>query len=249
MPRIRTIKPEAFQHRKVGRLTDRQFRVWVAMLTQADDEGRLVADASQLRALIYGYQPRVRTEEIEAAIQHLAGVGLITLYSTNDRRAFDEGGQRDRNETPRFAFFPSWRDHQRIDRPRKSQLPGPPTAQNAAGSPSSTTPFDEPSTNDRESSRGVARPRRGSDRKGSSPLPPSGDSDRTGTLPPEAFNTDCPDRYRWADPPRCLNRAWLASHPEVTRYPALDSKGTPRQCPHHRSLQPATQDDQVKPAW
>jgi hypothetical protein len=74
--------------------------------------------------------------------------------------------------------------------------------------------------------------------------------DHPTTLPPEAFNTDCPDRYRWADPPRCLNRAWLAAHPEVTRYPALDSKGTPRQCPHHRRLQNETaQDDEVKPEW
>jgi hypothetical protein len=72
VPRIRTLKPEALQHRKVGRLNDRQFRLWVGMLTQADDEGRLVADAEQLRLQVFGYHPRVTARDVDAALDALA---------------------------------------------------------------------------------------------------------------------------------------------------------------------------------
>lgn len=118
MPRIRTIKPEALQHRKVGKLSDRAFRLWVAMLTQSDDEGRLVCDADQLRLIALGYFPRQGRSKVEAAIQEVAASGLVQLYTVNGTR---------------YANFPSWKDHQRIDRPSKSKLPPP--------------PFDESSTN------------------------------------------------------------------------------------------------------
>lgn len=108
MPRIRSLKPEALQHRKVGRLTDREFRVWVGMLTQADDEGRLVADPDQLRLLIFGYWPKVKTADMEAALERLDAFGLIRRYTIGPTQ---------------YADFPSWTDHQRINRPNKSKLP------------------------------------------------------------------------------------------------------------------------------
>jgi len=108
MPRIRTLKPEHRQHRKVGPLTDREYRLWVGMILEADDEGRLVCDAAQLRALVFAYQPKVPLAAIEAALARLEGVGLIRLYGVG---------------TLRYADFPSWHDHQRIDRKQPSRLP------------------------------------------------------------------------------------------------------------------------------
>ena len=108
MARIRTIKPDAPQHRKVGKLTDRAFRLWVVMLTQADDEGRLVADPDQLRLLAFGYQPKTLTEHVVSALGELTEASLIRLYVS-------EGTQ--------YADFPSWSDHQRINRPTPSKLP------------------------------------------------------------------------------------------------------------------------------
>lgn len=107
-PRIRTIKPEALQHRKVGKLTDQQFRLWIGLITQADDDGRLVADPDQLRVLAFGYFPRVTVAAVQAAVQALAEVGLIRLYTVAGVR---------------YADLPSWRDHQRINRPTPSRLP------------------------------------------------------------------------------------------------------------------------------
>jgi hypothetical protein len=114
----------------VGRLSDRAFRLWIGMLTQADDEGRLVADLEQLRVLVFGYQPKVLTRHVAAARDELREVGLVRVY---------------RVEGTEYAEFPSWQDHQSIDRPKRSKLP----------------PYDASSI-DRDESREVATDREGS---------------------------------------------------------------------------------------
>jgi hypothetical protein len=111
MPRIRTLKPEHRQHRKVGPLSDREYRLWVSMILEAEDSGRLVCDATQLRAVTWPYHPRVSAAHVEAAIQGLACTGMIRLYE---------------HHGVRYADFPSWGDHQRIDHPARSRLPAYP---------------------------------------------------------------------------------------------------------------------------
>jgi len=108
MPRIRTLKPEHRQHRKVGRLSHLDYRLWVGMICEADDEGRLVAAADQLRVLIFGYWPEVDLAAIELGLASLAKARLVRLYTVGSTR---------------FADFPSWKDHQRINRPTPSKLP------------------------------------------------------------------------------------------------------------------------------
>lgn len=89
-------------------LTDRQYRLWVGMITEADDEGRLVADASFLRAVVFPYQPKLTVRQVSDDLLALSQVGLVSLYTVKDAR---------------YAEFPSWRDHQRINRPQESVLP------------------------------------------------------------------------------------------------------------------------------
>jgi hypothetical protein len=122
MPRIRTLKPEHRQHRKVGMLSDRQYRLWVGMLTEADDDGRLVAHAEQLRALVFPYFRSVSAEDIEAALQAIVKLGLVRLYEVRGTR---------------YAVFDSWHEHQRINRPLPSKLPTPPTLTEDSLSPQS----------------------------------------------------------------------------------------------------------------
>jgi len=111
MPRIRTIKPDALQHRHVGPLSDRAFRTWIALLTQADDEGRLVCQAEQVRVWGFAYHPTVTAEDVEACIQEIATTGMLRLYTANGTR---------------YAVFPSFLDHQVINKATKSKLPPPP---------------------------------------------------------------------------------------------------------------------------
>ena len=108
MPRIRTLKPEHRQHRKLGPLAHQTYRLWVGMILEADDEGRLVCDADQLRALIFGYHKKMTPSLIEDSLRTLADLKLIRLYDQNGTR---------------YADFPSWHDHQRINRPTPSKLP------------------------------------------------------------------------------------------------------------------------------
>lgn len=146
MPRIRTLKPEHRQHRKVGPLDHVTYRLWVGMILEADDEGRLVYDPEALRVLIFGYHPKISRALVEASTNVLEDSGLVRLY---------------RAETPNgpqtYAWFPSWRDHQRIDHATPSKLPPP---------NDSVIPREE-SERPREFSRGIGKDRKGSDRKGS----------------------------------------------------------------------------------
>ncbi len=108
VPRIRSVKPEHRQHRKVGPLSDRCYRLWMSMIAEADDDGRLVCDASQLRVITWSYHPKVTVGQVEHAIQEIAATGLIKLYTVDGIR---------------YAWFPSWRDHQRPKYPTPSKLP------------------------------------------------------------------------------------------------------------------------------
>jgi hypothetical protein len=120
MPRIRTLKPEAFQHRKVGALPDRHFRLWIGGISHADDEGRLVADARQLRMLIFGYHLRVTETHVNAILRELDELGLIKLYTVNGTR---------------YLCYPSWHDHQKISKPTASRLPPPPSVGDSSTAP------------------------------------------------------------------------------------------------------------------
>lgn len=91
-------------------LSHRQYRLWVGMITEADDDGRLVADAIQLRALVFAYHPDVSTEAVADDLTAIEQTGMIHLYRIGDTL---------------YAHFVSWRDHQRIDRPKPSQYPQP----------------------------------------------------------------------------------------------------------------------------
>jgi len=112
MARIRTIKPEAMQHRKVGKLSDRAFRLWIGLLTQCDDDGRVVAEPEQLKVEVFGYQAGTSTERVADALKEISRTGLIRLY---------------RKAHTRYAYFPSWREHQRIHKHHytASRLPSP----------------------------------------------------------------------------------------------------------------------------
>jgi len=108
MPRIRTLKPDHRLHRKVGTLSDATYRLWVGMILEADDEGRLVAEPEQLKALIFGLRPQNRRTDIERSLNELQALRLIHIYPQDGTR---------------YAWFPSWKDHQRINRPSPSRLP------------------------------------------------------------------------------------------------------------------------------
>lgn len=152
MARIRTLKPEAMLHRKVGRLSDRAFRLWVAMLTQADDHGRLIFDPDQFRVLVWGYHARVRPADVVQGLEEVVSTGLVRGYAVdNGGQPVDNGGQPD---SPLYLEFHSWHDHQKVSHPAKSRLP----AWTAAGAEA----FSRALVRIREAARGLQNLPRGS---------------------------------------------------------------------------------------
>jgi hypothetical protein len=108
MARIRTIKPEMWMSPQVMNLTSCARLLFIGLITQADDEGRGSADPRRLKAAIFGgddcTSANVREWLVEIVTQRLA-----TLY---------DGG-----EHGELYELPTWRDHQSIDRPRRSRYP------------------------------------------------------------------------------------------------------------------------------
>jgi hypothetical protein len=109
MARIRSLKPDHRTHLKIGVLSDREYRLWVSMILEADDDGRLVAESGQLRAQTWPYG-KVTTAQTEEAIQKIAALGRIRLYEVRGVR---------------YAYFPAWKDHQHPKYPVASKLPPP----------------------------------------------------------------------------------------------------------------------------
>lgn len=111
MPRIRSLKPEHRQHRKIGPLPHVVYRLWIGMICEADDDGRLVYAPEQLRALVFGYH-HITAATVAKHIAHLESLGLIRTYETVKGR---------------YICFPSWADHQRIHKHHytPSKIPDP----------------------------------------------------------------------------------------------------------------------------
>ncbi len=197
MPRIRTLKPEALQHRKVGRLSDRAFRLWITLVTQADDQGRGLADAEQLRLLAFGYHPGVRAKHVERALEEIAGLGLVTVYEAVGAR---------------YVAFPSWSDHQRIHKNHftPSRLPAPPM-EDAGG----MTPV---SVRDESRTRPVGSEGIGSDRIGKERI--GGDGSAREGEPPPARSGGAPAAPSNGRAPTFndLVHQIEAAHPDLSRF-------------------------------
>ena len=207
MARIRSLKPEHKTHRKVGRLSDRAYRLWIGLITEADDAGRLVEDVGQFRALVFGYQERVRLTHVAEVLEEILGAGLMRRYVA---------------EGVRMIHFPSWHDHQKIDRPKPSSLPEPDdNSTNVLGS------LDEDSSNVR---RSLVPDLIRSDPIRSDPPPPVL---RTGSPPAGAGS---PARRRRAAPSRNGQPEDPGAWPSPAALVALYNAEAPDECPSVQTL-------------
>lgn len=109
MSRIRSIGPGILEDEKVAALSDAEFRVFVAMISVADDYGNLRASAGYLLGKIWWCRDTVVTLPGQC-LDTLQRVGLIELYSVN--------GQQ-------FAHLRGWEKHQSVQHPGKSWVPFP----------------------------------------------------------------------------------------------------------------------------
>lgn len=109
MPRIRSIKPEIHQDEAIGDLSDSAFRLFIGLITQADDHGRLKGGLTLISAQVWPYRPRP-TGEVDTLLSELEKAALIQRYEV--------GGKP-------YICLPGWAEHQRIDNAGKPRCPSP----------------------------------------------------------------------------------------------------------------------------
>lgn len=114
----RVIKESIRTSKKVNALSDFEFRLWLYLITYADDFGRGSADPELLKGLVFPRRKGITEKQIQTALDGLANTGMVILYEVDDEP---------------FFYFPNWGKHQRVQT-KKSRFPGP----ELAASPSST---------------------------------------------------------------------------------------------------------------
>ncbi len=106
----RIIKESAFTSDRIAALSDFEFRLWVGLITQADDTGRGDARPAIIKGRVFALRERTTISDIDKALHALAAHGCVILYEQDGK--------------PYYAF-PHWADHQRV-RDVKSKFPAPP---------------------------------------------------------------------------------------------------------------------------
>lgn len=104
----RIIKESVCDSERIASLSDFEFRLWVGLITQADDAGRGDARPAYIKGHVFPFRDRTTAKDIDAALHALAAKGCVTLYTVGGRPYF---------------LFPSWAKHQRI-RDCKPKYPG-----------------------------------------------------------------------------------------------------------------------------
>lgn len=104
----RIIKESAFLSDKIANLSDFEFRLWVGLITQADDAGRGDARPAIIKGRVFALRERVTVKDIDAALHALAAHGCVSLYTVGGKPYYE---------------FQGWAKHQRV-RDGKPKYPG-----------------------------------------------------------------------------------------------------------------------------
>ena len=104
----RIIKESAFTSDKISMLSDFEFRLWVGLITQADDAGRGDARPAIIKGRVFALRERTAIKDIENALSALAAHGCVSLYTVDGKPYYE---------------FPHWAAHQRV-RDVKPKYPG-----------------------------------------------------------------------------------------------------------------------------
>lgn len=105
----RLIKESLCTSDRIASLSDFEFRLWVGLITQADDAGRGDARPAIIKGSVFPLRERVTAKDIDIALHGLAAKGCISLYNVGGKSYF---------------LFPTWAEHQRV-RDCKPRFPAP----------------------------------------------------------------------------------------------------------------------------
>ena len=96
------------------RMSERARYLFLALISHADDEGRVDADPEYLRSRIFLYDAEVTAAVVQAALEEIANVcQSVCLYEADGEQ---------------YVAFLKWEHYQSIKNSRGSRLPAPPVA-------------------------------------------------------------------------------------------------------------------------
>lgn len=105
----RIIKESITTSEKLASLSDFEFRLWIGLITQADDAGRGDARPAVIKGRVFPFRERLTVKDVGSSLRALADKGCVTLYEIGGRPYF---------------YFPNWSKHQRV-RDCKPKYPDP----------------------------------------------------------------------------------------------------------------------------
>lgn len=115
MSRIRSIKPEWPEDKKLQAAGDAARVLSAALITMADDHGRLCVSIGKLAGHVWTLElesaPGPTLAKTKEALGLLVGMGFVRAYQVG-------------KET--YLQITKWTDHQKVDHPAPSRLPTPP---------------------------------------------------------------------------------------------------------------------------
>jgi|GEM_PF-5713505 len=86
--RPRMLDPDSlWASEKIAATTDREFRLWIYLLTNADDDGRGDYFPGLLAVAPFMAAP-ITPEEATAALSHLKALGLVVLYGNGAKKLY-----------------------------------------------------------------------------------------------------------------------------------------------------------------
>ena len=114
MARRRMIDPSIWDDPEVGELTPTEFKLFIGLISMADDEGRLEADPRTLRKQLFGYCEDVSVQDVGTWLASVAEkLPNVCLYDVDDKS---------------YIALLRWNTHQAISKTWKqdSVIPPPP---------------------------------------------------------------------------------------------------------------------------
>ena len=167
--RIRTIKPEFWQHEDLSSLPPETHILAAALLNYADDEGYFNANPRLVQAQCVPL--RDDSTNIRRSLDDLSSIGYLTLHEGSDGK--------------QYGHITKFLDHQRVDRPKASKIKGLIESTN-----------NRRTINDESPQEGKGREGKGiKDFSSDSCEPDADDTDKS----PEAKGGDKPAKYTQAD--------------------------------------------------
>lgn len=111
MARIRTTKPEFYSDPDVGRLSLEARYLYKGTWSFADDAGRIPADPRFLKASVFPFDDKIGVRKVKNLLSELVDLGKVVEYEVDGIS---------------YLYLPTFRKHQRIDKPQAPRYPPPP---------------------------------------------------------------------------------------------------------------------------